>query len=454
MSVPSEPAVPSAGDALRSTESGQLRRFFPVWGGQAVSLLGSGLVQFALIWWLTETTGSATVLGLASMVGLLPQVLLGPFAGVLIDRWDRRRVMVAADSMIALATLALAALFMVNRISVWHVYLLLFVRSTGGAFHWGAMQATTPLMVPERHLSRVAGLNQTLYGLNSIATPPLSALLLTILPVEGVLLIDVATAVLAIAPLMFIKIPQPALSPDVSRTDGLSGVLADLSAGLRFVADWRGLMIVLGMAALLNLLITPGFALLPILVTEYFRGGALQLAWLESAWGLGMLAGGIVLGVWGGSRSRIRTALAALMVQGLAVVAAGLAPAGRIHLAAAALACAGSMNPIVNGLFFSLLQSAVPNEMQGRVFTLALSGSGLMSPLGTAMAGPVADVLGPRVWFLVGGLVTSCMAVAMFAVPEVLQIEERGAELRQTGAKPEEGRDNSRPAAERYSDNA
>ena len=122
--------------------------FFTIWTGQSFSLLGSQLVQFALIWWLTKTTGSATVLAVASLIGLLPQVFLGPLAGALVDRWNRRVIMIAADSLIALSTLVLAVLFYKGSVLVWQVYLLMFLRSAAGAFHWPAMTASTSLMVP------------------------------------------------------------------------------------------------------------------------------------------------------------------------------------------------------------------------------------------------------------------------------------------------------------------
>jgi DHA3 family macrolide efflux protein-like MFS transporter len=408
-------------------ERRSLRDFLTIWSGQAISLLGSGLVQFSLVWWLTESTGSAIVLGLASMLALLPQVFLGPFAGALIDRWDRRKVMIVADSVIALATVALAVLFRLGWVQIWHVCALMFIRATGGAFHWPAMQASTPLMVPRQHLSRIAGLNQTLYGVNNILTPPLGALLLQVMPVEAVLAIDVGTAVLAIAPLLLIPVPQPKRQVAARAADGPSAVLADLREGLRFVWTWRGLAIVLAMASILNLLVNPGFALLPILVTDHFHGGALQLAWLNSAWGVGMLLGGVVLGLWGGLRSCIVTAMLALALQGLGLLVIGLTSASMFMPALGALVFSGFMNPIVNGSFTAALQAVVPPEMQARVFTLVMSGAAAMSPLGMVIAGPVADAFGVTVWFVIGGMATTLMAVSMFFVPAVMRIEQDGA---------------------------
>jgi len=132
--------------------------------GQAFSLFGSRVVQFALVWWLTQLTGSATVLATASMVALIPEIFLSPIAGAYVDRWNRRIVMILADGMIALASLWLAYLFWIDAAQVWHIYVIMLVRAVGGAFHWPAMQASTSLMVPQEHLTRVAGLNQTMNG--------------------------------------------------------------------------------------------------------------------------------------------------------------------------------------------------------------------------------------------------------------------------------------------------
>src|SRR5512147_1378352 len=146
-------------------------RFFTIWTGQAFSLFGSSLVQFALVWWLTQKTGSATVLATSTMAALLPQVVLGPFVGALVDRWNRRIIMIVADAAIALATAVLIYLFASGKIQVWHVYAMAALRSLGGAFHQPAMTSSTSLMVPEKHLARIAGANQTLGGLTSIFAP-------------------------------------------------------------------------------------------------------------------------------------------------------------------------------------------------------------------------------------------------------------------------------------------
>src|SRR5919109_2388332 len=135
-------------------------RFFTIWAGQALSLFGSALVQFALIWWLTQKSGSATVLAIAVLVGMLPQIVIGPFAGALVDRWNRRIIMIAADTTIAVFSLLLAYLFAAGTVQIWHIYAVMAIRALGGAFHFPAMSASTPLMVPNEQLTRINGLNQ------------------------------------------------------------------------------------------------------------------------------------------------------------------------------------------------------------------------------------------------------------------------------------------------------
>lgn len=418
---------------IPSTTEGSLDRwaprFFTIWIGQAFSLFGSSLVQFALVWWLTQTTGSATVLAMATLAAVLPQVVIGPFAGALVDRWSRRLVMLAADGLIALTTLALIGLYAAGQMQVWHVYAVMFLRSALGAFHWTAMQASTSLMVPNGQLARVAGLNQTLNGAMSIVAPPTGALLLGVLPIHGVLAIDVGTALLAVAPLLFITIPQPVHTLDAVAPGGEAArpsMWRDLRAGLRYVAGWPGLLAIILMAMVLNFIINPAFSLMPLLVTKHFGGGALQLGGLESAWGGGIVIGGLVLSAWGGFRRRVATSLMGIIGMGLGTLAIGLSPANAFALAVGAMFFGGFMNPMANGPLFAVLQSSVAPEMQGRVMALVGSGSAAMMPLSLLIAGPVADALGVRVWYVVGGLACAAVGLAAFGVPAIMNVERNG----------------------------
>lgn len=264
------------------------RRFFTIWTGQAFSLFGSALVQFALIWWLTQKSGSATVLAIATLFGMLPQIVLGPFAGALVDRWNRRLIMILADGTIAIFSLLLAYLFATGKVQTWHIYAVMAVRALGGAFHYPAMAASTPLMVPDEQLTRVNGLNQALQGVNSLVAPPVGALLLGVLPTQGILLIDVGTALLAILPLLFLSVPQPeryeeehlAMKPSLFR---------DVRNGLAYVRTIPGFTEIISMALFLNFLLVPTAALVPCLSQSILEKEQLSSGYWNRRWGLGLL---------------------------------------------------------------------------------------------------------------------------------------------------------------------
>lgn len=399
--------------------------FFTIWGGQAFSLFGSNLVQFALVWWLTKSTGSATVLATATLVALLPQIFLGPLAGTLVDRWNRRVVMIVADSCIALVSLGMAYLFFMGSVQIWQFYLVLVIRSAGGAFHWPAMQASTSLMVPGEQLSRVSGLNQTLSGAMGIIAPPTGAFLLGVLPMQSILLVDVGTAAMAVLPLFFINVPQPdRTATAVSGAPARSSVLEDFRIGLKYVWARPGILAVMLMATILNFLINPAFSLTPLLVTKHFGGDAIQLGLLDSTWGIGLLVGGLVLSAWGGFRRRVITSMLGLIGMGVGVIMIGAAPASLFVGAVAGMAVGGFMNPMVNGPLFAVLQATVAPDVQGRVLSLLTSVATAMSPLSLAIAGPVSDALGIQVWYLAAGIGCILVGAAGFFIPAVMHLED------------------------------
>ncbi len=396
--------------------------FFTVWSGQIVSLVGSGLVQFALVWWMTQTTHSATVLTTATLVALLPEVFLGPFSGALVDRFNRKRVMIIADGAIALATLALALLFWGGWIQIWHVYILLFLRAVGGTFHWPAMQASTSLMVPEKHLSRIAGINQAVRGAINIFIPPLAALLMTVLPIFGFLFIDIGTAAIAIFLLVLVAIPQP-VNVNTEEAVTPASVWADVRAGFSYMASWKGLLMLLLMAAVINFLFAPAMTLMPLLVTNHFQGGALELGYLEALSGIGVIIGGVLLGIWGGFRNRIVTSLTGLTLMGVGVAVVGLAPANAFWMALLGMGFMGMMNPITNGPIQAIMQARVAPEMQGRVFMLIGSVCAGMMPLSMLVAGPISDWFGIQAWYLASGIGCAIMGTAAFLNKAIINID-------------------------------
>ena len=394
-------------------------RFFTLWGGQALSLLGSQLVQFALIWYLTQTTNSATTLAIASLMGLLPQVLLSPFIGTWIDRGNRRLIMIFADATVALATLGLAVLFALHLTQIWHIYGLLLVRAIAGGFHQSAFGASVVLLVPKERLARVQGFNQALYGGLNIISAPLGAFLYAVLPMQGILSIDILTAIIAITIVVLTQIPQLHRGVEAKAT-----FFQDFVAGFRYIAAWRGLVIILLMVMVINFFYSAAESLTPILISKHFQGNAQNLGIWQAMFATGTIIGGILLGAWGGFKKRIVTAQFGLIILGLSTLAIGFTSPKLLWFALVINTISGFILPMVNGSFGAILQSVIAPEMQGRVFAFIVSAASLVSPIGLMIAGPVADMFGVPLWFRVAGLVCALMGLAGFFIHEVMQMEE------------------------------
>jgi DHA3 family macrolide efflux protein-like MFS transporter len=397
-------------------------KFFTIWIGQAFSLIGSALVQFALVWWMTKTTGSATVLATATLVALLPQILLGPFVGALVDRWNRRLIMIIADTAIATATGVLIFLFAAGIVQVWQVYVILLVRSLGGAFHGPAMTSSTSLMVPKQHLARLAGLNQTLQGMLSIFAPPLGALLIGLLPMHGVLAIDIGTAALAVLPLLVLSIPKP--PRQANGTAKKTSYWHDLREGFTYVVKWPGLLGLILLAMMLNFLLIPSSSLTPLVITKVFGKGVTELGWTETVFGVGVIAGGLVLSAWGGFKHKIVTSLAGVLGIGAGVILIGAAPANLFFLILVANFVIGVTQVFANGPLTAIFQTAIEPDMQGRVFSLISAGATAMMPLSLLVAGPISDWLGVRIWYLIGGGLCILVTLAAFSIPAIMNIEQ------------------------------
>jgi MFS transporter, DHA3 family, macrolide efflux protein len=245
----------------------------------------------------------------------------------------------------------------------------------------------------------------------------------------------VVMALFAITPLLFIQVPQPKrldLQDDSSRPS----IYTDLIFGLRYVASWKGLMLLTIMAMLFKIATTPAFTLFALLVKDHFGGGAVQYSLVETFLGIGLLVGGVTLSIFGGLKNRgerkdgrVRTALSALAISGIFFIVIGFTPGNAFWLLLASVFLMGLLLPFVDGNFSAVLQSSVAPEVQGRIFSIVISLLSLSSPIGLALAGPVSDLWGLQVWYIAGGLLTVISAIAMMFMPAVLYIEEVRTEI-------------------------
>lgn len=382
------------------------KQFFIIYLGQAFSLLGSAAVQFAVIWWLTVQTESAVTLTVASIVAFLPSMFIGPFAGVWIDRYNRRTVMMAADGLVALSSVILGAAFLVLETPpIPFLYLILFIRGLGNTFHGPAMQAAVPMLAPPEMLTKIGGWGNLVNSISNMLGPVLGAALMAVLPVASIMLVDILGAAIAIGCLLFVTIP------DVPRTATELHVLSDMKQGLHAIRKNRPLMAVFVPMVLVNVLYMPLGSLFPLLVRTHFMGGAWHNGIAEFVFAGGLLISSAVLGIWGGMKRRFLMASLAIGVLGAASLVSGALPSSGFGLFAVCCFIMGTTGTFINVPLMAYTQESTPPEMMGKVFSLLMAAMTLAMPVGLLIAGPASEAVGVDKWFLGSGVALIVTAV-------------------------------------------
>lgn len=375
------------------------RQFAVIYAGQAFSILGSAAVQFAVIWWLTVQTESAVTLSVSTLAALLPSMLVGPFAGVWIDRYNRRTVMIAADGLIALSSVALGAAFLAaGTPPLWFIYAVLFLRGLGNAFHAPAMQAAIPMLVPVEMLTKAGGWGNLVVSLSNMLGPVLGAALMGILPVAAIMLVDVLGAAFAIVCLLFVAIP------DIPQTGGELNVFSDMKQGFRAMRANKPLMAVFVPLIIMSILYMPLGSLFPLLVRTHFMGEAWHNSVVEFVFAGGLLVSSLAIGIWGGMRRRFLMASLAICLLGAATLVGGALPPGGYWPFVACCFFMGSSGTFMNVPVMAYTQETIAPEMMGKVFSLLMAAMTLAMPIGLLVAGPVSEVVGVDRWFLWSGV--------------------------------------------------
>ena len=356
------------------------------------------MVDFGLIWWLTTATGSETVLAVSTLIKLLPVMVIGPLIGSAIDRWPRKSILIIADSLIALVTLGLFFLFLYGQVREYTVMIVLFLRSLGSVFHVPAMKATTTLLVPAQHLSRIGGLNQVLSGSMNIVAPVAGALLINFFAVEVVLLVDIMTAMIAVAAISVNKIPQR--TPAVRS----GSVLREMLSGFRYVRIHRSLLYVVMTCTLANIFLGPAQSFKSLLITKVFMGGALELSYLAGMIGVGTVLGGLAMSIWKGFRRNLITSGIGWIGVGFAYMAIGLLPGSALTGLLIAAFVASCFRAVGNAPLEAFYQKNIAPDMQGRVFSVLFMLDNLSVPFGLVLAAIIGSKLPIQIWFLLVGL--------------------------------------------------
>lgn len=391
--------------------------FAVIWTGQLFSILSSSIVSFALILWLSFETGSAQVLALSALAALLPQSVVGLVAGVYIDRWDRKLTMILADSFIALCTFLLAILFFLGVAEVWHIYILLALRSVGSAFHMPAMQASVPLLAPTDQLTRIAGINQMLESVCNIAGPALGALFIGFMDISYILLLDVGGALIACVSLLFVHIPNPE-KEDSKRI----GVLFELKDAVHTVKGIKGIIPLVSFSVLATFVLMPVAVLFPLMTLKHFSGDAFQMSVVEVAWGAGMLLGGLIMSVFALKMNKVLLINLMYIAIGLSFYFSGILPETGFWLFVFLTLAGGIAGSVYNASFIAVIQLQIPPAILGRIFSVYFSLAILPSMVGLVAAGAIADAIGLSNMFIISGVMLCLIGLFSFCFRSMLTL--------------------------------
>lgn len=386
MSPPDGAAAMGGAAAAGVAREPGFRTFAWIWFGQLVSLVGSGLTSFALGVWVYQTTGSVARFALIAVAASVPALLLLPFSGVLVDRWDRRRTMMAADTAAGFATAGVAVLLALGKLEIWHIYLSAAVASVAGAFQWPAYAAATTLLVPSRHLARAAGMVQFARAAAQVAAPMLAGFLVATVGIRGVLLVDFATFLFAAATLWVARIPAPPGERPATGA-GPRALVGDVRWGLRYLRERPGLVRLMAFFSLTNLFSSASVMLVTPLVLAFADARTLGL--VISAGATGLLLGGAGMSAWGGPRRHVYGVVLSGFVLGASLVMAGARP--WVPLVVAGLFLFNLMVPVVNACSQAIWQVKVPPHLQGRIFAMRRMFATGGSPLGYLAAAHLVD---------------------------------------------------------------
>jgi DHA3 family macrolide efflux protein-like MFS transporter len=428
----------------QKTASHGMRIFIVVWFGQLVSTIGSGLTGFVLGVWVYQETGSTTLFAMNMLAYAIPNLVVSPFAGALVDRYDRRKIMILSDSGAGLATLSVAALLVTGNLEVWHVFLATAVSATFTTFQWPAYSATTTLLVPKEQLGRAGGMVQIGEAVSQLLAPAAAGALFVTTGLQGVVLIDFVTYLIAVCTLLFVRFPQPETTKQGEESKGT--LLSEAVYGWKYIAARSGLLGLLLIFAAFNFLNSLTNPLLAPMILDMTTADV--FGYLASIVGVGMLIGTLVMSAWGGPKRRIHGVLFFLFLAGLFTMGFGISPSLTVMAVAGFLLML--VLPVINGSSQAIWQSKVAPDVQGRVFAVRRMIAWSIIPIAYVLAGPLNDKIfkpllveggtlantivgqivgvgpsrGTGLLFIVIGLLSALVALSGYLSPRVRNVED------------------------------
>jgi len=362
--------------------------FTVVWIGQIVSFLGTAMSQFGLTLLAYEVTGQATPLALVGFFFLVPMVALGPFVGVLVDRGNRKFMMMLSDLAAALTTAVVLTLYATGKLQIWHLYVTATVTGVFQGFQWPAYSAAITLMLPKEQYARANGMLEMAGEASHVFAPILAGALIGVFKLGGILILDLISAAVAIGALLFVHIPQPPKTE--AGREGAGSFVKEMAYGFRYILarpSLLGLQTVFMVGNFFNLL---AFGVLAPMILARSGSNELVFGSVQSAGAVGGVVGGLVMSAWGGPKRRVHGVLVGWICTGLlgqTVLGLGQSPS----VWAAGMFLLAFFSPFINGSNQAIWQAKVSPDVQGRVFATRATIAWLVMPLGQLLAGPLAD---------------------------------------------------------------
>lgn len=390
--------------------------------------------SFAAIWYVTESTGSALALSFLSICAYLPQGLLSPFGGVLADRLNRKYLIILADSICGLASFALGLIILFGQVSFAAIVVMVIIRSAAQAFHYPALMALMPMLVPEKHLLRINTLDQLLLSVSGMAAPVLGIFFYTVVGFHSVMFLDFAGALIACAGMLLAKVPSTkcaSLSSNTQSSDNTPNdstsdkhhVLADLKEGWVALKRVRGLFVLIILITLGMVCFSPMSSLYPLMTFDYFQGDGYMASIAEATFAAGLLIGSSILMVWDGGKKLTRLIAIACISFGLLCSVSGLISPNMFWIFAILCAGMGLVSAWFNGPMMTLIQRNTAEETMGRVIGLVNTGIALAGPVGIAAGGIFAEFMGVAPFFVVDGILCAFIGILITAFKSVRKLD-------------------------------
>ena len=412
-----------------SADKSTFKSYLFFWSGQLVSLMGSLIVQFAITWWITVITGSVFYLSIGIFLYFLPMVFLTPIAGVLIDRWNRKALIAVVDSFQSLVTVWIIVLFYLGIADPLGVILINSLRGVCQAFHMPAVSAIVPTMVPKEKLSRINGVGYLFTSLIQLIGPFIGAVLMAFYSLQLILWVDVITFGIAMIPLLLVKIPSVRNLTEKSEKTKTKSFKRDFKEGIITIKLIPGLTILLILDVFIMFLISPIEVLLPFYISETHLGNVFDLAFIMISLNGGMIIGGVITTLKKNWKHKIPIYFMSMMVVMGMISVLGFAPTGFFLILWVGMAIVGSLLPIINTIYMTIVQTTVPPDKMGRVSSVLQSFSVAAFPIGTIIAGPIAEVIGIRSVFFFSGILALIILFLTWRLTRIRHIDYDNVEM-------------------------